>query len=171
MLPVLILVVPPTVVGGGYTCWYLGQQSTLSLLSSSSRNSNDPSSFKKLTNDERQQTTGSYIAGIATFATVYGLQSMLFPKDINANTNVIQEGSNSLNNQSGMKSNNTNNSNSNSSKTFIPPHKRKAADQFQPPKSMTEAFQRVGRPILIRSGSAGVAFFFAGVVQTYITMK
>jgi hypothetical protein len=39
---------------------------------------------------------------------------------------------------------------------------------YVPPQNIGEAFQRVGRPVLMRVGAASVAFFCAGAAQTYV---
>lgn len=42
---------------------------------------------------------------------------------------------------------------------------------YVPPQSIGEAFQRVGRPVLIRAGAGFVAFFCAGMAQTYVALR
>jgi hypothetical protein len=49
---------------------------------------------------------------------------------------------------------------------FTPPHKSLHA--FQPPQTLTEVYERAGRPILARLGAVSLAFFCAGAVQTYV---
>jgi len=88
------------------------------------------------------QSPGSYMAGITTLVGVYGLQSTQFPQ----NGQVAK----------------------NSTSKFVPPQKQARDVQFQPPKSMAEALQRMGRPVFMRVGAGGVAFFCAGVVQTFV---
>lgn len=171
MLPILLLVVPPTVVGGGYACWYIGQQTALSLLLPSASYSNGSANDNQIQQPAAMATTktiGNYIVGIGTFASVYGLQSMFFSDD-GGSSNRSSAHTMDLSKQ--VNNNKSTSTASKSSNKFIPPHKRKLQDQFQPPKSMGEAFKRMGRPILIRSGSVGVAFFFAGVVQTTWMVK
>ena len=97
---------------------------------------------------------------------------MLFPAmtkidtHTSSGTEIHNPNGGSTGNNSGSKS-----CNSNVNKKFIPPHKRKLADQFQPPKSMGEVFQRMGRPVLIRSAGGCVAFFVAGALQTYMQLQ
>lgn len=42
---------------------------------------------------------------------------------------------------------------------------------YAPPQNLAEVFQRVGRPVLMRVGAGSVAFFCAGVAQTYVTCR
>lgn len=42
---------------------------------------------------------------------------------------------------------------------------------YVPPQSIGEAFQRVGRPVLLRAGAGLVAFFCAGMAQTYVSLR
>lgn len=42
---------------------------------------------------------------------------------------------------------------------------------YVPPQSVGEAFQRVGRPVLLRLGAASIAFFAAGITQTYVACR
>ncbi len=181
----LILALPPVVAGGSYGCWYAGQQTVLSFYSSSSLpslgnghgygNGNLNSSGNNQKGKKSVLVTGKgtgsfsyYASGIVTFGCIYGLQSMLFPRTVATKTKT--HNLNRGNSSSGSGSGSSSSSSSSSSKEFIPPHKRKLADQFQPPKSMGEAFQRMGRPVFIRSAAAGVSFFFVGVVQTCMNM-
>jgi len=92
------------------------------------------------------QSAGSYAAGIVTLAGAYGLQSTLFPK--------LAEKPNKATRASSK------------SKSFVPPHKQ--AQAYQPPQTMGEVFQRMGRPLLMRVGAGSVAFFCAGIVQTIV---
>ena len=160
MLPVLILIVPPSVAGGGYATWYLGQQAALSLTALSSRNKRNDADH------EIAYTTGSYIAGIATLGSAYGILSSRFhlleyagAKQMEENTNVtMRSHSSSKHVGSGRKA----------GYEFIPPHKQAQSQQFQPPKTMSEAIQRMGRPVLIRAGAGCIAFFCSGLVQTLV---
>jgi len=54
-------------------------------------------------------------------------------------------------------------------KEFVPPHKQ--AQPFQPPQTLGEVYQRMGRPILARLGAGSIAFFCAGAIQTYVASK
>mmetsp|Transcript_2913 Transcript_2913/g.4404 ORF Transcript_2913/g.4404 Transcript_2913/m.4404 type:complete len:154 (+) Transcript_2913:53-514(+) len=152
MLPLLILVVPPSVAGGSYGSWYLGQQTAL-LLTSTSRTSSAPPL------DAPSQSTASYISGIVTLVGAYGLQCTQFSRlesdaDPNRHTPTkVHKG------------------NSQEHPKFVPPHKKASTAQFQAPQNVAEAFERVGRPMLIRAGAGGVALFCAGVVQTVVATK
>jgi len=50
----------------------------------------------------------------------------------------------------------------------LPPHKRMATQRFQPPQTIHELMQFVGRPLLMRVGAASVAFYLTGAAQAYI---
>jgi hypothetical protein len=174
MLPLIILVVPPSVAGGGYACWYLGQQTALSLFQSSkiridagngNGNGNGNTTRSSTTSTvPSQQSTGSYIAGLATLGGMYGLQSSQFhrledtPKP-NSHT------------QTQMGHTKRTSAAEKSRTAYVPPHKQAQSHQFQPPKSMAEAFQRMGRPVLMRAGAGGIAFFCSGIVQTLVTTR
>ena len=146
MLPVLILVVPPTAAGGSYGCWYMGQQTALSLFR--------PSAGRRIT-DVPSQTTGSYIAGLAALAGTFALQSSQFHRLENTATTTANSTKKRIP----------------ASKAYVPPHKQAHSHQFQPPKTMGEFFQKMGRPVLIRAGAGGIAFFCSGMVQTLITIR
>jgi hypothetical protein len=42
---------------------------------------------------------------------------------------------------------------------------------YVPPQSMTELAKLVGPPLMLRIAATSVAFFFAGVVQTYVAIQ
>mmetsp|Transcript_22388 Transcript_22388/g.33128 ORF Transcript_22388/g.33128 Transcript_22388/m.33128 type:complete len:159 (+) Transcript_22388:181-657(+) len=151
MLPVLLLVLPPSIAGGGYACWFLGHQTAHSFLSDGSNKPATP-----LIN-----SGASYATAVGAFAGVYGALSTQFPrhqetgegKDL---AKTKQKASVSV---------------SESKKSFVPPHKKAQSEQFQPPKTIAEAFRRYGRPMVFRAGAVGVAFFCAGTLQTVVANK
>eukprot|EP00979_Chaetoceros_neogracilis_P002699 scaffold437_cov288-Chaetoceros_neogracile.AAC.49 len=160
MLPVLLLVVPPSVAGGGYACWFLGQQTALSLKNVNDSNNNNNSNINSNSNKPLQPLVksssgaGSYTAAIVTLAGVYGALSTQFPNDPDKGKDLAAKAKDK---------------NTTAGSHFIPPHKQAQSAQFQPPKSFAEAFQRVGRPMIVRAGAGGVALFCAGIVQTLVT--
>ena len=42
---------------------------------------------------------------------------------------------------------------------------------YVPPKTMQEMFERAGKPTFVRIGAGGLAFFLAGVTQTYLALQ
>mmetsp|Transcript_7676 Transcript_7676/g.7234 ORF Transcript_7676/g.7234 Transcript_7676/m.7234 type:complete len:160 (-) Transcript_7676:123-602(-) len=155
MLPLLILVVPPSLAGGGYACWYLGKNTALTLFQSSKRTSLTSASSSS------EQSTQSYMAGMTTLVVVYGLQSSQFHR-------LVKDTSKSRTQakirESGVK-------NRGNSTAYVPPHKQPRSQQFQPPKSMNDAFRRMGRPVLMRAGAGGIALFCSGIFQTFVVIR
>lgn len=154
MLPLLILTVPPATIGGFYCMWASGQHIVLQQ--------------KKLQHKVPPQSgLAAYGAGVATVAgTYFGLQAALFPPEassepVDSHSSSAEPKGSGLTKQQGA-------TKSGCAKDFVPPHKQQQAQAFHPPQSMGEFAQRMGRPLLMRMGVGGVAFFCAGVVQTCV---
>ena len=150
MLPVLILIVPPSVLGGGYACWHVGQQAATSITKGTE--------YDMLHISNINHSTGSYMAGIGSMLGIYGIISSQFVRLEDTNTNTSTK--TSINNTKTKTS---------THHIHIPPHKQTKAHQFQPPKTIQEAFQRMGRPVLIRAGAGSIAFFCGGLVQMLVS--
>jgi hypothetical protein len=158
MLPLFMLTAPPIVMGGSYCMWYSGQQIALK---------------QKILREAPPSGAAAYASGVATGAgTYYVLQTAFFPQN-----GSMKESQQSMNPKSGTlestKQQHTsatrgNGSSSSSHSKFVPPHKQ--AKSFQPPQTMGEAFQRIGRPMLMRVGAGGFALLCAGLVQTYVAV-
>lgn len=100
---------------------------------------------KAVISDNINSTTNFFVGSTTVIAT-YAIISTRFPKEKVLSTDVSPDE---------MKT-----------KKFVPIHKQSKNSQFQPPKTAKEAFQRFGRPFMIRAGAAGVGFFFAGVTTS-----
>jgi len=117
-----------------------------------------------------RNSAGSYGAGIATLLAVYQLQQPMI-RVLEGSEAGSTDHSQARSAAYAPKGNQpqrtaaTHSSNSN----FIPPHK--SANAFQPPQTMGEVFQRMGRPVLARCAAGSVAFFCAGAIQTYMAAK
>lgn len=100
---------------------------------------------KAVISDNINSTTNFFVGSTTVIAT-YSIISTRFPKEKVLSSDVSPDE---------MKT-----------KKFVPIHKQSKNSQFQPPKTAKEAFQRFGRPFMIRAGAAGVGFFFAGVTTS-----
>lgn len=105
----------------------------------------------KAINSDNISSTTNFLLGSSTVIATYALISTQFPKEKVLTTDVTPDE---------LKT-----------KKFIPIHKQSKNSQFQPPKTAKEAFQRFGRPFLIRAGAAGVGFFFAGITTSIASSR
>mmetsp|Transcript_26349 Transcript_26349/g.36967 ORF Transcript_26349/g.36967 Transcript_26349/m.36967 type:complete len:180 (-) Transcript_26349:578-1117(-) len=162
MLPALaILILPPTFGGSAYFCWYQGQQLVLR-----QRILKDPI--------EQQSSFTSYAAGIGSLGVMYGLQrKLIFPYFDGVHEQQLTQHLGS--------------SQESSPSTTTPPKKYKhkttkvsttighkqhnnktTAKSFVPPQNLGDVYRRIGPPVLVRLGAASIAFFMAGIIQTYV---
>ena len=165
------MIVPPATILGGYGCWYAGEQFTIHNLLATPHNNKkklpSPGSSRAAANNstrsmfstgmnEKPRTTPKH--GIFSFAagllTLYGIYRVQFP--------FVQQWEQSGPN---YERNNLHVSRSDS-KVHVPPHKSSAA--FQPPQTLHDLWERMGRSVIGRFGAGAVAFFCAGTVQTCV---
>uniref|UniRef100_A0A6S8TYM2 Uncharacterized protein n=1 Tax=Chaetoceros debilis TaxID=122233 RepID=A0A6S8TYM2_9STRA len=170
MLPILVLTVPPVVGGGGYVCWSQGQNFILNSMGSAGNgkgNAGQSTSSMVLltsTSNAPDQSIGSFAAGIVTLFGSYnlaftGLAAAILPKKELSSVSAPAKPSTST----GAGASNSTSGNKKSIKKF--------QQNYKPPQSMQEFFQKAGRPGLVRVGAAGFAFFCAGAAQTIVALK
>lgn len=152
---VTIVCLPPSVAISGYLCWYQGQQIVLS--------GHYNRSF--IAEDEvPNQSFKSYIIGLATLGGAYYAQSLTFPF-IEGGTLAGKELK-----EHAMSSTRHNNHFSKNDKQFTV-YKEGGPGKYSPPKNYLELAKRVAPPITLRVAASSMAFFCAGIVQTYIALK
>jgi len=164
MLPALaILILPPTFGGSAYLFWYQGQQLVLSSQNQQQRQQHS----------ETDQSWTSYAAGIASLGMTYGLQSkLIFPffdgrhqQQLTQHLGLSQQQQQSQVNQKDSSTRKqTKKTKSRTSTTMT----GKTNKSFVPPQNLGDVYRRIGPPVLARLGAASLAFFTAGVVQTYV---
>lgn len=88
------------------------------------------------------QSAGTYTAGLLTLAGAYSFQSALIHRLEQSGADISPTAGNNRGNQN---------------KSYVPPQNFAEVVQFS-------------RPMMVRLGAAGVAFFCAGAVQTYISL-
>lgn len=101
-----------------------------------------PGAAKPSPSPPHSQCAGSYAAGLSTCVGTYALLGSQFHR---------VEGA--------------------AGAQYVPSHKRTTPAQFHPPKTVAEAFQRVGKPLLLRAGAGGAALFCAGLAQTFVALS
>jgi hypothetical protein len=150
MLPVVLL--PPSVACTGYVMWYQGQHFSLSRVTNANNHKNSSS-------DPPDQSLLSYSAGILTLVGTYYMQSLTFP--YLQNSEAAEE---LLTQQKALES---------QSRPHVTTKKISHQSQtgYMPPQSITELAKRVGPPLMLRIAATSVAFFVAGVVQTYVAIQ
>ena len=141
---ITILCLPPSVAISGFFCWYSGEKFVI-------RNRYD----------EPDQTFSSYCVGFASLGGAYYIQSLAFPV-IGGGTLAARE----------LKEHATsiNHNHFSNSKQFTV-YKEGGAGKYLPPKDMFELVRRVAPPITLRIAASSMAFFCAGVAQTYVALR
>lgn len=149
---ITILCLPPSVAISGYFCWYSGEKLAIKSYYNKSH------VFEE---DVPNQTLKSYFVGIAALGGAYYMQSLAFPF-IEGGTlaaKELKEHATSLNHD-----------HFSNSKHFTV-YKEGGAGKYAPPKDIFELTRRVAPPITLRVVASSVAFFCAGVAQTYIALR
>ena len=101
-------------------------------------------------NNEPNQTFASYFAGIASLGGAYYIQSLAFP---------IIEGGTLAARELNVRVTSSNQ------------YKEGGAGKYVPPKDMFELVRRVGPPVTLRIVASSLAFFCAGIAQTYVALR
>lgn len=149
---ITILCLPPSVAISGYFCWYNGEKLVI-------KNHYQKRHF--FADDVPDQTFASYFIGIAALGGAYYLQSLAFPF-IEGGTLAARE----------LKEHATtmNHDHFSNSKQFTV-YKEGGAGKYSPPKDVFELARRVAPPITLRVFASSMAFFCAGVAQTYVALR
>ena len=147
MLPLLCL--PPSVAISGYLFWYQGQKTVLTRHYNRSYIADS---------EIPDQSFKSYTIGLAVLGGAYYAQSLTFPY-IEGGTLAGRE----LKEQAMSTTASHNKTNFSKSKQFT--------GKYMPPKDLLELAKKVAPPIALRVAASSMAFFCAGVVQTYIALE
>lgn len=164
MLPILVLTVPPIIGGGGYVCWSQGQNLVLDSMGSAGSGSAGSSASSMVLSPSKSNvpdhSVGSFTAGILTLFGSYNLAfaglaaTFLTQEDLSSASSKSSAGAAGASISMGDKQD-----------------MKKFQQNYKPPQSLQEFFQRAGRPGMVRVGAAGFAFFCAGAAQTIVAMK
>lgn len=150
---VTVVCLPPSVLISGYMLWYQGEQLVLS---------NHYNRYI-MEEDVPDQTKTSFVAGLATLGGTYYALSLVFPF-VEGGTRVAQE----------LKEHAVSRDHFNPTDkgfTVYDNIQKGGPGRYAPPKDMLELARRVAPPITLRLAASSVAFFCAGVAQTYIALK
>ena len=106
------------------------------------------------------QTLSSYFVGVASLFGAYYVQSITFP--------LIEGGSVAARELKEHATSMSHDHFSNSTQFTV--YKEGGAGKYLPPRDVFELAKRVAPPIILRVAASSVAFFCAGITQTYFAL-
>ena len=169
---VTVLLGPPTVLGTGYLCWYAGHRHVLD-------------KYYIDRDEPPSDSISSYTVGVLTLGSTYYIQSLvMFPLFEGRNSSPSSSGS-SVSETKPMTSMDefkkhafarkhtfpTTTKSSTSSSYSTPTKGSNTSTSYVPPSSISELAIRIAPAIILRVCATSIAFYCAGVIQTYVAAK
>ena len=172
---VTVLLGPPTVLGTGYLCWYAGHRHVLD-------------KYYIDRDEPPSDSISSYTVGLLALGSTYYIQSLfIFPLFEGRNSSPSSSGSSAsetkpMTSMDEFKKHafarkhtfptTTTTSKSSTSSSYSTPTKgSNTSTSYVPPSSISELAIRIAPAIILRVCATSIAFYCAGVIQTYVAAK
>lgn len=154
-----IMLTPPLVATTCYVCWFGGQSLVLR-----------QRGRRRLDRQQRPPpfSYSSYALGLAVALPVYYMQRPWIRWMEQSRQQGLQTQSAVPANKTGHSIATTSTRSTTTQFRTPPPHKLDPAVRFQPPQTLAEFWQRMGRPVTARVGALAVSFFCAGAMQAWM---